>query len=293
MPAKVAEVDWQVVDDHLPTSYSPACRKMRSEIFKEMDASGNLKLSITECMAGLPGLLDGGIVPITDMRPAIKCAFACARDLEPHKKKKGRRDAPDTSVDPTEFHALLCAFRQYLELAVIFEGIDEDKSKLLNYHQCKAALPLLGRWGLTAKQVKDKFPDEWTQTMKFEEFAGWCISTCFRGGLHLVLDDSDNEEVQTFAAAALMNDAAGCSFGDSRAGSVLEEAQNMRKVREAFGEWDTDQSGKISLDEVSIVLMRLNPEFDREAITGIFKTADLDKDGQLNYDEFASWLFKE
>jgi len=291
MPIKI-DVDWDEVDRRLPTSHRPECRARRKEIFKEMDPSGNMKLSITECMAGIPHLMEGDIVPILDFRQAIKCAFACARDLEPSKKKKARRNAVDTSVDPTEFHALLVAFRQYLELAVLFQATDKDGNALLNYHEAKPALPLLEKWGLSQKQVRAKFPDEWEQVLKFDDFADWCISSAFRGGLNLALDDSDNEEVQMAAAAAVMTDAAGCTFGDAKAGKTLEEAQNERKVREAFSAWDTDHSGTISEEEVAVVLMKLNDKFSREDITALFKAADGNKDGVVDYEEFTQWLFK-
>jgi hypothetical protein len=288
------KVDWAKVDAELPTSQAPKERKQRQELFEKFDATNCKKLTLTQVMGGLGNLFDKGTLPITDLRPAIKCAFTLARNLAPQKKRTNRRGAQDTNVDPTEFHALLCAFRQYLELQVLFVAIDTDGDAMLSLNEAKGrgVIELLEKWGLEEKKLSEKFPkDKWAATLDFESFAEWCLQTTFKGGMDLKLDDSDNEDVVSAEAAHAVKEKIGFKEGSSY-GASLEEEQNKRMVREAFNEYDTDKSGTISKDELSVILKGLCDMSDDE-IAALFKALDVNEDGELQFEEFVDWIFSK
>jgi len=308
-------VDWEAVEDRLPLGQDPNSRAARKAAFARMDPSGNGKLSLTELQSGLPNLIDDdnrraageaatSLVPmIKDFRPAIKCAFQVARDLAPKKRKRGRRGgrrgAADTNIDPTEFHAVLIAFREYLELFVVFKELDDGFSEdnYLSYKECEKGLDMLAAWDIDRSDLKLRFKgDQWAGTMKFAQFADWCLLHSGRC-LNLELDESDSEVVQVERAAYEVREAAGCEEGNDLYGKELEDEQNKRKVMEVFNEWDTDQNGTISLEELSAVLSALNPDWTQDQIDRIFAAADTTgegggPDGKLNRDEFFAWLFK-
>lgn len=60
-------------------------------------------------------------------------------------------------------------------------------------------------------------------------------------------------------------------------------------VLAAFRQWDTTNSGGITLPEMKEVLVAIGvPEVD---VPKIFSLADCNKDGVIDYDEFVSWLW--
>jgi len=305
----IPEVDWGAVDAALPSGTDPASRALRGELFQKMDPNENGLLSLTEVQGGLPVLLETtmrreahatatSLVPsVKDFKPAIKAAFNAARNLSPSKVEKRRRGAIDTNVDVTEFHALLVAFRQFLELEVVFTGLDRSRDRRLNYKEVEKALPLLASWGLTKKQVRAKFPDEWTACMEYDDFSEWLVSVRF-GTLDLRLDEETEEEERERRATALIKADAGIEAsvdpdGPSAAiNADLARARAEAKLHEEFKAWDTDGNGSISHDELSSMLLKLDPTFTPEGLATLFASADGNRDGKLDYTEFCKWVMK-
>merc|ERR1712066_853007 len=58
------------------------------------------------------------------------------------------------------------------------------------------------------------------------------------------------------------------------------------QIREAFQVFDGDGNGYINRGELSSVMMNLGIELDAEEIQSMIDEADLDGDGQINYEEF-------
>lgn len=276
----VSGVDWEQIDKRIPTAQLPVARAERDRLFTLMDASNNGFITISEAQNGLAHLLEkrgprkrgeqaGFLVPVRDFKPAIKAAFALARKVAPTLgKDKKAKEAHDTCVDRREFHALLIAFRYYLELNVLFDAIDQDDTRgKLSWKEVAKALPLLETWQITEKQAKSKFKDEWENTMAFTEFAEWCISKRF-GKLEIQLDEINADKT--------LKDAAGSG-----------EVVGMVK---AFQEWDIDGDGTISVDELADVLMALDTNFTREQAIELLEAADLNGDGNIDYIEFTRWI---
>lgn len=273
-------IDWAAVDERLPTAPVPWAKAKRDVLFMNMDTTKNGMLTITEVANGLPALLENGrarrrgdracyLVPLEDFRPAVKCAFAAARKLAPPVGSgKKTREKHSICVDRREFHALLLAFRTYLELLVLFEGADQDENAgRLNWQECRRALPLLENWNIDEEKVRKKFPDDWDATITFAEFADWCIMNRY-GKLELELDHIEAE--------ATLKDAAG-------------DGAAMRMLK-AFHDWDTDDSGTISAEELTTVLLSLDNSFTKEEAVRLFQAADLNHDGFIDYYEFTKWL---
>jgi len=266
---KLEEVDWAKVDKKIPTANTPAGQAARKALFDIWDPNNSGTLTLTEVNGGLPTLVTG-LVKNRKFAAAIKCAFKLARDVAPAaggKNSKAAKEAGDL-IDRAEFHALLVAFRHYLELDILFDSIDKDGSRMVCWKEFEPLLPKLESWNLGTKAViKKKFPDEWTESLKFEDFADWCINRKFHG-LALSLDEND-------AFETLKEDVGG---GD--AGSLLK----------AFEKWDGDGSGCISEEELYNVLNQLDETFTKEMGTELFAAADINKDGKIDYAEFSKWI---
>lgn len=65
--------------------------------------------------------------------------------------------------------------------------------------------------------------------------------------------------------------------------SVEESNSSMM---EAFKLFDKDGSGKIDADELKEAMMRLGDKLSKEEAEDMIRTADLDKDGKIDYIEF-------
>lgn len=264
----IESVDWAAVDKKIPTACTPAGQALRKELFDSWDPNNSGTLTLTEVYGGLPNLVTG-LVQNRNFRHSIKCAFKCAREVHRVEgSNKQKKEAGDL-IDRSEFHALLVAFRHYLELDILFDSIDKDGSRMVCWKEFEKILPKLEDWNLGTKaQVKKKFPDEWTESMKYEDFAEWCIQRKFHG-LALKLDE--NDAFETLQAEV---------GGDCDCGAMLK----------AFEKWDSDKSGCISEDELFTVLNRLDTSFTKEMAKELFIAADANKDGKIDYSEFSKWI---
>jgi len=75
-------------------------------------------------------------------------------------------------------------------------------------------------------------------------------------------------------------------------GEQLRDA-NLEKVERCLQEWDSNRDGKISQDEMAMALKALNPKISTDGMKRLFQTADLNKDGFLDIDEFVRWLWPD
>ena len=68
--------------------------------------------------------------------------------------------------------------------------------------------------------------------------------------------------------------------------------EECNEVKEAFGFFDYNKDGKISIKEFKYILLKLGEELNEEQVEEIFKTIDADKDGYLDYNEFVNtWKY--
>lgn len=287
-------IDWAEVDRKLPIAQDPDSRTLRQKLFEEWDDNGKGTLSLKELQEGIEYKLTAGGDFGDDIEVigvAVKRAWDVARKLAPPAKKK-KKKAANKSISKQEFHALIVAFRHYLELAELFESMDssqEDDQKL-SYREIKKQLARLEKWGVTDTMLKEQFidVDVWTPKMKFTDFANLCVSTRWSDkNMDVELDESSDDEVLFEQAAYDMRGKAGISSEAWREGLTESE----KRVLDAFQQWDVDGNGKISEGELMTVLGVLDPTITCEKAQRLFAVADLNKDGQLDYEEFCKWLF--
>lgn len=61
-------------------------------------------------------------------------------------------------------------------------------------------------------------------------------------------------------------------------------------LKATFKKWDADGSGTISKDELFAVFKALDPSFMTIELDEIMSEADVNRDGQIDVDEFITWL---
>ncbi|EOY11087.1 hypothetical protein QUC31_009676 [Theobroma cacao] len=70
----------------------------------------------------------------------------------------------------------------------------------------------------------------------------------------------------------------------------MKEAEAEEELKEAFRVFDKDQDGYISPFELRQVMINLGEKLTDEEIEQMIREADLDGDGQVNYEEFVRMM---
>ncbi|XP_073005761.1 calmodulin-like [Typha latifolia] len=70
----------------------------------------------------------------------------------------------------------------------------------------------------------------------------------------------------------------------------MKENDGEDELKEAFKVFDKDQNGYISASELRHVMINLGEKLTDEEVEQMIAAADLDGDGQVNYDEFAKMM---
>ena len=77
------------------------------------------------------------------------------------------------------------------------------------------------------------------------------------------------------------------------AASKNERDENgEEEMLEAFQVFDADGNGMISADELRQIMANLGEKLTQEEVEDMVKEADIDGDGQINYEEFVRMMFK-
>lgn len=254
-PSEEDGIDWDLVDIRLAVAENALeGKKRRDKLFRSLDANRNNQLSLLEAQAGLGSLLEadsstyrekdaaasGIIRGFSDFQPAIKKAFNNA---------KRRSGIDGSTVDRTEFHALLVFFRHYVELLVLFKNLDDSGDMSLSEKEIMPAVPRLKRWGITENQVKSKLRTAPQGQLAFDDFADWCMAAKMQG---FVFDEHEGEDMsqpsspaRTMTAGSKVNWAA----VDERIPTV--PGPEACAARDAlFKKMDSVSNGNLSLSEV-------------------------------------------
>jgi len=286
-------VDWDVFDAELPTDQDPASRDRRQAAFAAW-GRGSKSLTLDQLQRGVrEGVAKAFGADVEETENCVKSAWRAARNLAPPRKKNKKKAAK--TVDIKEFHAFIVALKYYLELAQLFEHLDsnQEDDQRLSRRECRKGLGAgLEVWGITEEILAEKFQglDPWTPAISFEDFAKLCVESRW-SVMNLDMDlDSSDDEVLMASAGATLRSAAGIAHEDKRYGQ--ECLQNRKKVTEVFAKADTNNSGMISEDELVAVFANLNPSITEEVAKKLFRLADSNHDGQVDYEEFCLWLFR-
>ncbi|MBA0570692.1 hypothetical protein Golob_004308 [Gossypium lobatum] len=70
----------------------------------------------------------------------------------------------------------------------------------------------------------------------------------------------------------------------------MKETDAEEELQEAFKVFDKDQNGYISANELRHVMINLGEKLSDEEVEQMIKEADLDGDGQVNYDDFVKTM---
>jgi len=275
MPAMdMPKAHCDLIEKRIPTAQTPAAKAKRDRLFNAMDVNGCGFVTLSEVNGGIPPLLEkrraltkkddpsvAYLVPMKDVRPAIKAAFLASKKLA---SMGGSGFVGNTElgagIDRREFHAFVIGLRSYFELDVLFEAINHDyEGGKLSWKDCKQALPSLEAWGISEQQLRQTFRTDQAPPLPFAEFAQWYLATRY-GRMKPELDAAEDEK-----------------------GAVTE-------VLKAFQGWDTDGSGMIPAVDLARVLMALDPSFTMEQAMELFTAGNMNKGGRINYSEFTQWV---
>ncbi|GER25471.1 calmodulin [Striga asiatica] len=72
--------------------------------------------------------------------------------------------------------------------------------------------------------------------------------------------------------------------------SKIKDVDAEEELKEAFKVFDKDQNGYISAEELQHVMINLGEKLSDEEAEQMIREADLDGDGQVNYDEFVKMM---
>ena len=74
---------------------------------------------------------------------------------------------------------------------------------------------------------------------------------------------------------------------------TMNDSYNEKEIREAFRAIDRDGNGFISVAELRHTMTKLDEKICDEEVDEIIKEADLDNDGQVNYEEFLTLMMSK
>jgi len=66
----------------------------------------------------------------------------------------------------------------------------------------------------------------------------------------------------------------------------------QQQVLQQFQSWDTDGNGTIDSSELTQIFQMLDATFDSSEINTMLKTADKNRNGTIDYEEFIKWVFR-
>ena len=72
--------------------------------------------------------------------------------------------------------------------------------------------------------------------------------------------------------------------------SKMKDTDRKEKIREVFNAFDKDRNGYISAAELRHVMVSLGEKLGDQEVHEMIKEADIDGDGQINYEEFRTMV---
>lgn len=100
------------------------------------------------------------------------------------------------------------------------------------------------------------------------------------------------EELQDMINEVDVNGNGTIEFGEflSLMARKIKETDAEEELKEAFKVFDKDQNGYISATELRNVMINLGEKLTDEEVDQMIREADLDGDGQVNYEEFVRMM---
>ncbi|RVW96012.1 Calmodulin-like protein 11 [Vitis vinifera] len=100
------------------------------------------------------------------------------------------------------------------------------------------------------------------------------------------------EELQTMMDEVDVDGNGTIEFGEflNLMARKMKESEAEEELKEAFKVFDKDQDGYISANELRNVMFNLGERLTDEEAEQMIREADLDGDGQVNYEEFVRMM---
>ncbi|KAJ3645655.1 hypothetical protein Zmor_023296 [Zophobas morio] len=119
--------------------------------------------------------------------------------------------------------------------------------------------------------------DNWPSMAKIREFLPlYCSETELRDMVNEV-DQDGNGTIEFNEFLQMMS-------------KKMKDADGEEELKEAFRVFDKNNDGLISSNELRHVMTSLGERLSEEEVDDMIKEADLDGDGQVNYEEFVNIL---
>jgi hypothetical protein len=166
-------INWAAITAKLPAGRDEESKKLRAELFSDFDPNSNGFLSLAEVEKGIRDVLR--LDQVFKSKAVIMRAFTAAKSAN---SAKGRSKLSDDFIEKNEFRLLMVYLRQYFELHHMFDTIDTDDDKRVEFDEFKQALDKIKAWGLEVKDPKAEFNKIDTNHggfILFDEFCNWAL----------------------------------------------------------------------------------------------------------------------
>ncbi|URE33872.1 calcium-dependent protein kinase [Musa troglodytarum] len=170
---------------------------------------------------------------------------------------------------------------EIMGLKEMFKSIDTDNSGTITYEELKAGLPKLGNLGIKISE------SEVRQLME---------AVCLGYRSHFRVNNRYATEGFPKEATNLLADVDGNGSIDYiefiTATMHMNRMEKEDHLYKAFEYFDEDKSGYITVEELEQALKKYNMG-DEKTIKEIITEVDTDRDGRINYEEFATMMRKD
>ncbi|CAM8911775.1 unnamed protein product [Rhodiola kirilowii] len=140
---------------------------------------------------------------------------------------------------------------------------------------------------------EEKINQFWEAFRLFDKNGDGCITIEELATVIGSLDQSPTEEELQDMISEIDSDGNGTiEFSEflSLMARKIEENDAEEELKEAFKVFDKDQNGYISATELRHVMINFGEKMTDEEVEQMIREADLDGDGQVNYEEFVKMM---
>ena len=74
---------------------------------------------------------------------------------------------------------------------------------------------------------------------------------------------------------------------------MVNDSQEEFVIRGIFKDFDTNQSGKLTLDELVAMLAKCQISCERKYASALFKKIDVNKNGTIEFEEFVNYIISD
>jgi len=181
-----SQVDYEKLRQTLCVEKTPEGIEKRKKMFSQFDPNGNGLLSLAEVDKGIRDVLN--LPDVFAMKQVIMRAFQAAKDAMPN---KGQHSGD--YIEKNEFRVFLVYLRQYFEYYEMFDILNTDSDKTIDYSEFLAALPRLEKWGIKVAEPEKTFKEidaDKGGKLRFDEFCVWAV----KHNLDIDTDDDFQDE---------------------------------------------------------------------------------------------------